>query len=85
MHASRLLSLSFNCTELTSASAKHTQPNSFIDASLSIRRTTHAHMYQLVVTRAFEEGEEQLLDEDAESEGRDSENVETPRGQEWRH
>lgn len=41
---------------------------SFIDASLSIRRTTHAHMYQLVVTRAFEEGEEQLLDEDAESE-----------------
>lgn len=39
----------------------------FIDASLSIRRTTHAHMYQLVVTRAFEEGEEQLLDEDAEN------------------
>ncbi|BGP22446.1 vacuolar import and degradation protein [Rhodotorula toruloides] len=39
----------------------------FIDASLSIRRTTHAHMYQLVVTRAFEEGEEQLLEEDAEN------------------
>ncbi|BGP18906.1 Vacuolar import and degradation protein 27 [Rhodosporidiobolus nylandii] len=39
----------------------------FIDASLSIRRTTHAHMYQLVVTRAFQEGEEQLLEEDAEN------------------
>jgi len=42
--------------------------NSFIDASLSIRKTTHANMYQLVVTRAFQEGEEQLLEEDAESE-----------------
>ena len=40
---------------------------SFIDASLSIRKTTHANMYQLVVTRAFQEGEEQLLEEDAES------------------
>ncbi|GAA5909052.1 hypothetical protein JCM5296_000602 [Sporobolomyces johnsonii] len=39
----------------------------FIDASLSIRRTTHAHMYQLVVTRAFQDGEEQLLEEDAEN------------------
>ncbi|GAA5863919.1 hypothetical protein JCM8547_005280 [Rhodosporidiobolus lusitaniae] len=39
----------------------------FIDASLSIRRTTYAHMYQLVVTRAFQEGEEQLLEEDAEN------------------
>ncbi|GAA5835390.1 hypothetical protein JCM11251_005221 [Rhodosporidiobolus azoricus] len=39
----------------------------FIDASLSIRRTTHANMYQLVVTRAFQEGEEQLLEEDAEN------------------
>ncbi|GAA5977039.1 hypothetical protein JCM11641_001283 [Rhodosporidiobolus odoratus] len=39
----------------------------FIDASLSIRRTTHAHMYQLVVTRAFQEGEEGLLEEDAEN------------------
>ncbi|GAA6020127.1 hypothetical protein JCM10207_006265 [Rhodosporidiobolus poonsookiae] len=39
----------------------------FIDASLSIRRTTHANMFQLVVTRAFQEGEEQLLEEDAEN------------------
>ncbi|GAA6018871.1 hypothetical protein JCM11491_001707 [Sporobolomyces phaffii] len=39
----------------------------FIDASLSIRKTTHANMYQLVVTRAFQEGEEQLLEEDAEN------------------
>ncbi|GAA6001784.1 Vid27p [Rhodotorula paludigena] len=39
----------------------------FIDATLSVRRTTHPHAYQLVVTRAFQEGEEQLLDEDAES------------------
>ncbi|GAA6039632.1 hypothetical protein JCM8097_002227 [Rhodosporidiobolus ruineniae] len=39
----------------------------FIDASISIRRTTHPNMFQLVVTRAFQEGEEQLLDEDAEN------------------
>ncbi|GAA5825080.1 hypothetical protein JCM3770_004730 [Rhodotorula araucariae] len=39
----------------------------FIDASLSVRRTTHPHMFQLVVTRAFHDGEEQLLDDDAES------------------
>ncbi|GAA5944036.1 hypothetical protein JCM3775_006819 [Rhodotorula graminis] len=39
----------------------------FIDATLSIRKTTHPNMFQLVVTRAFEDGEEQLLDDDAES------------------
>lgn len=39
----------------------------FIDATLSIRKTTHTNMFQLVATRAFEDGEEQLLDDDAES------------------
>ncbi|SGY66823.1 BQ5605_C004g02710 [Microbotryum silenes-dioicae] len=39
----------------------------FIDASISIRRTTYEHTYQLVVTRTFQEGEEQLLEEDAEN------------------
>ncbi|KAI5478971.1 hypothetical protein MNV49_004374 [Pseudohyphozyma bogoriensis] len=39
----------------------------FIDASITIRRTTHDYAYQLVVTRAFQEGEEQLLEEDAEN------------------
>lgn len=38
----------------------------FIDASLSIRRVEEAS-YQLVVTRTYQEGEEQLLEEDAES------------------
>ncbi|GAA5914153.1 hypothetical protein JCM8208_003921 [Rhodotorula glutinis] len=39
----------------------------FIDATLSIRKTTHPNMFQLVATRAFEDGEQQLLDDDAES------------------
>ncbi|KAM0751534.1 VID27-domain-containing protein [Meredithblackwellia eburnea MCA 4105] len=39
----------------------------FIDASISIRRTTHEFNYQLVVTRTFQDGEEQLLEEDAEN------------------
>jgi len=41
----------------------------FIDASLSIRRAAEEGSvgYELVVTRAFQEGEEQLLEEDAES------------------
>ena len=41
----------------------------FIDASLSVRRGAEegAVGYELVVTRAFQEGEEQLLEEDAES------------------
>lgn len=34
----------------------------------TIRRTGVEFQYQLVVTRAYEEGEEQLLEEDAESE-----------------
>lgn len=39
----------------------------FKDAVATIRRTGIEHQYQLVVTRAYEEGEEQLLDDDAES------------------
>ena len=40
--------------------------NSFKDAVATIRRTSIEHQFQLVITRAYEEGEEQLLDEDAE-------------------
>ncbi|KAL0249924.1 hypothetical protein I308_103227 [Cryptococcus tetragattii IND107] len=36
-------------------------------AVATIRRTGTEYQYQLVVTRAYEEGEEQLLDEDAET------------------
>jgi hypothetical protein len=39
----------------------------FKDAVATIRRTGVEYQYQLVVTRAYEEGEEQLLDDDAES------------------
>ena len=39
----------------------------FPDAVATIRRTGIDYQYQLVITRAYEEGEEQLLDEDAES------------------
>nr|XP_031859921.1 uncharacterized protein CI109_004528 [Kwoniella shandongensis]KAA5526993.1 hypothetical protein CI109_004528 [Kwoniella shandongensis] len=39
----------------------------FQDAVATIRRTGVEYQYQLVVTRAYEEGEEQLLDEDAET------------------
>lgn len=39
----------------------------FKDAVATIRRTGIEHQYQLVVTRAYEEGEEQLLEDDAES------------------
>jgi hypothetical protein len=39
----------------------------FIDAVASIRKTSHEHNYELVVTRSFSEGEEQLLEEDDES------------------
>lgn len=39
----------------------------FQDAVATIRRTGTEYQYQLVVTRAYEEGEEQLLDEDAET------------------
>ncbi|KDN51969.1 VID27-domain-containing protein [Tilletiaria anomala UBC 951] len=37
------------------------------DAVATIRRTTTEHNYQLVITRAYEEGEEQLLEEDEEN------------------
>ncbi len=40
---------------------------SFKDAVATIRRTSIPFQYQLVITRAYEEGEEQLLEEDAES------------------
>ncbi|WWD19113.1 hypothetical protein CI109_103571 [Kwoniella shandongensis] len=39
----------------------------YLDAVATIRRTGVEYQYQLVVTRAYEEGEEQLLDEDAET------------------
>jgi hypothetical protein len=42
--------------------------NSFKDAVATIRRSGTEHQYQLVITRAYDEGEEQLLEEDAESE-----------------
>jgi hypothetical protein len=42
--------------------------NSFKDAVATIRRTSIEFQYQLVITRAYEQGEEQLLEEDAESE-----------------
>lgn len=45
-----------------------TDARSFKDAVATIRRTGVEFQYQLVVTRAYEEGEEQLLEEDAESE-----------------
>jgi hypothetical protein len=35
---------------------------------ITIRRSTIEFHFQLVATRVFEEGEEQLLDEDEESE-----------------
>ena len=41
------------------------------DASISIRRTSTEHNFQLVVTRVFEEGEQELLEED-EAEGLDA-------------
>lgn len=47
--------------------SQHSQ-SSFPDAVATIRRTGVEFQYQLVITRAYDEGEEQLLDEDAESE-----------------
>ena len=44
------------------------QSRSFQDAVVTIRRTGIDFQYQLVVTRAYDEGEEQLLEDDAESE-----------------
>ena len=43
---------------------------SFKDAVVTIRRAGIEFQYQLVVTRAYEEGEEQLLEDDAESENK---------------
>lgn len=40
----------------------------FKDAAASIRRTGQEFQYQLVIQRAYEEGEEELLDEDADDE-----------------
>lgn len=40
---------------------------SFKDAVATIRRTTVEFQYQLIITRAYEEGEAELLDLDAES------------------
>ncbi|KAL7410890.1 VID27 cytoplasmic protein-domain-containing protein [Mrakia frigida] len=40
----------------------------FKDAVATVRRTTAEHQYQLVITRAYEEGEAELLDGDAETE-----------------
>ncbi len=40
--------------------------SSFKDAVATIRRSGVEFQYQLVVTLAYEEGEEQLLDDDAE-------------------
>lgn len=40
--------------------------HSYKDAVATIRRTTTERNYQLVITRAYEEGEEQLLEEDDE-------------------
>ena len=37
------------------------------DALATIRRTSTPHNYQLVVTRAYEEGEEQLLEDEDET------------------
>lgn len=39
----------------------------FNNAMITIRRSTQEFNFQLVATRVFEEGEEQLLDEDEES------------------
>jgi len=36
----------------------------FKDAAASIRRTTTEYNYQLVIQRAYEEGEEQLYESD---------------------
>lgn len=44
----------------------HLRSDSFKDAVATIRRTSVEHQFQLVITRAYDEGEEQLLDEDAE-------------------
>lgn len=49
-------------------SHRSTPSNRYKDAVATIRRTTTDKNYQLVITRAYEEGEEQLLEEDDESE-----------------
>lgn len=41
--------------------------NRFTDAVASIRKTSYDFVYELVITRSFADGEEQLLEEDDES------------------
>lgn len=49
------------------SSVKGSRECIYKDAVATIRRTQTEHNYQLVVTRAYDEGEQQLLDEDEES------------------
>jgi hypothetical protein len=49
------------------SSVKGSRECIYKDAVATIRRTSTEHNYQLVVTRAYDEGEQQLLDEDEES------------------
>ena len=52
----------------TAVPALHVADSRFPDAVATVRRTGVEFQYQLVITRAYDEGEEVLLDEDAESE-----------------
>lgn len=61
------VSLSCSCSGCEDEYTDDIIEHRFIDASISIRRTTHEFAYQLVVTRTFQEGEELLLEEDTES------------------
>ncbi|CAO1634819.1 unnamed protein product [Sympodiomycopsis kandeliae] len=49
------------------SSVKGSRECIYKDAVATIRRTSTEHNYQLVVTRAYDEGEQQLLDENDES------------------
>ena len=57
-----------NACKSPQSGAELISDSSFKDAVVTIRRAGIEFQYQLVVTRAYEEGEEQLLEEDAESE-----------------
>ena len=54
------------CGDYTTSHAVYC--HSYKDAVATIRRTTTDKNYQLVITRAYEEGEEQLLEEEEECE-----------------
>lgn len=54
--------------QFTDESATLYYNDRYKDAVATIRRTTTEFNYQLVITRAYEEGEEQLLEEDDECE-----------------